>query len=42
MQHKKSMGLILNLEEFDHYFTERNEDLNNFLNKICNIFLPKG
>ncbi|CAB4488886.1 unnamed protein product [Rhizophagus irregularis] len=42
MQHKESMNLILDPEEFDHCLIERDEDLNNFLNEICNIFLPKG
>ena len=42
MQHKESIGLILDPEKFDHCLVERDKDLDNFLNEICNIFLPKG
>src|SRR5687768_14151224 len=42
MQHKESENLILDPENFDRYLTKKDEDLEGFLNEICDIFLPKN
>jgi len=42
LKNKKSINLILDPKDFDHYLVEKDEDLKGFLNEICNIFLLKN